>query len=177
MKLKKILGYFSELLRKQSAYACAATSLIIVLADYLSGTHIQFPIFYIVPIVMASLLNHRVFAYVLAIMLPMIRFCFYNLWHQTEPLFIMAVNTFIRISAFIIIVYLIDIITSKSKRIKILEGILPICASCKRIRNDVGEYEQMEKYITEHSEAIFSHGICPECAKKLYAELRTGRKN
>ena len=54
--------------------------------------------------------------------------------------------------------------------IKRLQGILPICASCKRIREDNGYWTQVESYIREHSEAEFSHGICPECAKKLYPE-------
>ena len=54
--------------------------------------------------------------------------------------------------------------------VKLLSGLLPICASCKKIRNDKGYWEQMEKYITEHSEVDFSHGICPECAEKLYPE-------
>jgi len=175
--LKKISGYLLELFKRQSTYSCAGTSLFIVIADYFTGAHIQFPIFYVIPVIMASLLNRRTFAYALAVMLPMVRLCFYNLWHQTEPLYIMAINTFIRMAAFVIIVYMIDIITSQSKRIKILEGILPICASCKRIRNNKGEYEQMESYITDHSEALFSHGICPDCAEKLYAELTTGRKN
>jgi PAS domain S-box-containing protein len=56
-------------------------------------------------------------------------------------------------------------------RIKTLSGLLPICASCKKIRNDKGYWEQMEIYIRDHSEADFSHGICPECAKKLYPDL------
>lgn len=54
--------------------------------------------------------------------------------------------------------------------VKILSGFLPICASCKKIRNDKGYWEQMEMYIRDHSEAEFSHGICPECAEKLYSE-------
>ena len=46
----------------------------------------------------------------------------------------------------------------------------PICASCKKIRDDKGYWNQIEAYIHEHSDATFSHGICPECAKKLYPE-------
>jgi hypothetical protein len=56
-------------------------------------------------------------------------------------------------------------------KVKALSGFLPICASCKKIRDDEGYWEQMEKYISEHSEAQFSHGICPECAQKLYRQL------
>ena len=55
--------------------------------------------------------------------------------------------------------------------VKILSGFLPICASCKNIRDDKGYWNQIEAYISEHSEAEFSHGICPGCAKKLYPEI------
>jgi PAS domain S-box-containing protein len=55
-------------------------------------------------------------------------------------------------------------------QVKTLSGLLPICASCKKIRDDKGYWNHIEKYIKEHSEAEFSHGICPECIKKLYPE-------
>jgi DNA-binding response OmpR family regulator len=54
--------------------------------------------------------------------------------------------------------------------VKALSGLLPICMSCKKIRDDEGYWEQMEHYIQEHSEAKFSHGICPDCRTKLYPE-------
>jgi PAS domain S-box-containing protein len=53
-------------------------------------------------------------------------------------------------------------------KIKTLSGFLPICSSCKKIRDDQGYWQQIESYIRDHSEAEFSHGICPDCAKKLY---------
>ncbi len=56
------------------------------------------------------------------------------------------------------------------KEIKTLRGFLPICASCKKIRDDKGYWTQIESYIRQHSEAEFSHGICPECFVKLYGE-------
>lgn len=55
--------------------------------------------------------------------------------------------------------------------IKTLRGILPICASCKKVRDDKGYWNQIEAYIHEHSDAEFSHGICPDCARRLYPEL------
>lgn len=54
--------------------------------------------------------------------------------------------------------------------VKALRGILPICSSCKKVRSDQGSWQQIESYIREHSEAEFSHGICPECAKRLYPQ-------
>jgi len=56
-------------------------------------------------------------------------------------------------------------------KVKTLSGLLPICASCKRIRDDQGYWQQIEAYIRDHSEAEFSHSVCPECAKKLYPEI------
>ncbi|MDA8422044.1 MAG: response regulator [Nitrospiraceae bacterium] len=60
------------------------------------------------------------------------------------------------------------------KEIKQLRGFLPICASCKKIRDDNGYWTQVEVYISDHSDTEFSHGICPDCARKLYPELLTG---
>jgi PAS domain S-box-containing protein len=57
------------------------------------------------------------------------------------------------------------------EKIKVLRGIIPICASCKKIRDDKGYWNQIESYIKDHSEADFSHSICPDCAKKLYPEV------
>ena len=54
------------------------------------------------------------------------------------------------------------------REVKVLRGLIPICASCKKIRNDGGFWQQLEEYIGEHSEAEFSHGICQPCVKKLY---------
>jgi AmiR/NasT family two-component response regulator len=55
--------------------------------------------------------------------------------------------------------------------VKTLSGLLPICASCKKIRDDQGYWQQVEVYICDHSEAEFSHGLCPDCAQKLYPEF------
>jgi PAS domain S-box-containing protein len=57
------------------------------------------------------------------------------------------------------------------KEIKTLSGLLPICAACKKIRDDQGYWNQIEGYIQQHSDAQFSHAICPACAKELYPDL------
>jgi hypothetical protein len=53
-------------------------------------------------------------------------------------------------------------------QVKTLTGLLPMCANCKKIRDDNGYWSSVEKYISTHSEAEFTHGICPECLEKLY---------
>jgi len=57
------------------------------------------------------------------------------------------------------------------EEITVLRGIIPICASCKNIRDDAGYWQRIEDYITSHSAAEFSHGLCPDCAVKLYPEF------
>ncbi|MFT3831442.1 MAG: response regulator transcription factor [Opitutaceae bacterium] len=62
-------------------------------------------------------------------------------------------------------------------QIKTLRGIVPICASCKRVRDDAGYWRQVEAYVAAHSEARFSHGICPDCMAKLYPEYIDGEEH
>jgi len=64
-----------------------------------------------------------------------------------------------------------ELIESSIKEIQILRGLLPICSYCKKIRDDGGEWMQLEKFIQENSEAKFSHSMCPECARSVYPDF------
>ncbi len=66
---------------------------------------------------------------------------------------------------------LIEELQKALAEIKTLKGIVPICASCKKIRDDQGFWNQIEAYVREHSEAEFSHGLCPDCARTLYPDI------
>lgn len=55
-------------------------------------------------------------------------------------------------------------------RVKTLSGLLPMCASCRKIRDEQGQWHHLENYVRQHTEADFSHGICPECRRRLYPE-------
>lgn len=57
------------------------------------------------------------------------------------------------------------------EQIRTLRGIVPICGHCKQIRDDTGYWHQLEAYVRDHTEAEFSHGICPQCMRKLYPEF------
>jgi CheY-like chemotaxis protein len=67
---------------------------------------------------------------------------------------------------------LIKALEHSLEEIKRLSGLLPICANCKRIRDKQDRWHEIEEYISDHSEADFSHGLCPECARELYPELK-----
>lgn len=60
------------------------------------------------------------------------------------------------------------------KEVKVLRGFIPICAACKKVRNDRGYWQEVEAYISERSDTQFSHGICADCAKKLYPDVFRG---
>ena len=62
------------------------------------------------------------------------------------------------------------------KNVKVLSGLLPICAKCKKIRSDEGYWEQIENFIETHTEAFFSHGICPDCMEALYGDQKWYKK-
>ena len=63
------------------------------------------------------------------------------------------------------------------QEVKKLQGFLPICSNCKKIRNDDGYWDQIESYISKHSDAQFSHGLCPLCAEELYGDQEWFKKS
>jgi len=67
---------------------------------------------------------------------------------------------------------LISELSEALTQVRTLSGLLPICSSCRRIRNDEGYWEQLEEFIQEHTDADFSHGICPECMAKIYPNYK-----
>lgn len=71
---------------------------------------------------------------------------------------------------------LIEELREAQHNIRTLEGIIPICASCKKIRDDKGAWSQVETYVANHTNAEFSHGICPDCVKELYPEYARQRE-
>jgi PAS domain S-box-containing protein len=61
--------------------------------------------------------------------------------------------------------------TAQANELKTLRGLLPICSSCKKIRDDQGYWERIESYLHNHADVHFTHSICPECSRKLYGDL------
>ena len=72
---------------------------------------------------------------------------------------------------FIIMTIQILLFKKLYKRIRFLEGFIPICANCKKIRNEENQWDRMEKYIEQHSLSEFSHSICPDCLREQYPHL------
>ena len=115
--------------------------------------------------------------YGLAVTLPLVRICL-GLFHpQTWYSPDLILNALIRMIVFLLFVYLISR-TSKQHRalqreLQVLTGLLPICSFCKKIRDDAQTWVPLEQYISSHSEAQFSHSLCPDCLKQHYPNYDT----
>lgn len=71
---------------------------------------------------------------------------------------------------------LVNELSQALEKVNLLSGFLPICTTCKKVRDDKGYWNQIEHFICEHSDAEFSHSVCPSCAQKLYPELNLNKK-
>jgi hypothetical protein len=166
--------------------------LVVGCLDYLTGPEVSFFVFYFLPLAFVGWYTNRKVALLLSCAAAAIWFVvdhflderLYSIW------MIQYWNTLVRLMAFVLIAMAFWYMQAQLERahalnrdlsaalatVKKLSGLLPICASCKRIRNDQGYWEQIEAYIREHSEAEFTHGICPACVEKLYPELSRRRQ-
>ncbi|MCB9098036.1 MAG: hypothetical protein H6632_00740 [Anaerolineales bacterium] len=153
---------------------CLFLALIVLVTDYLTGPLIQFPVLYVVPVGLASWYSGRRWGYFFAVTLALVRLCYFTIWDTPWGISVTIINTLIRIIVFSGYVYLVDKVGTQhralEKKVQILSGLLPICSFCKRIRDDDGKWQPLEAYITRHSEAEFSHGLCPECVRIHYSD-------
>jgi hypothetical protein len=156
-------------------------SMLLLIADYFSGPFIQFPLTYLIPVAFLSWFNGKRWGLVFAILMPLVRF-YFNIvlwtipWTITEA----SINALIRIvvlSSFALIIDRTAIQTRKlSRQVSLLEGLLPICSYCKKIRDQKDQWQVMEKYIMDRSVATFTHGICPDCLREHYGDVLMKRK-
>ena len=136
-------------------------------------------------IILFILVSHIAYPVYAAFLLPatsMLLVGEYIILFTTDRVDLLESRTFILIASLFTAV--ISVLTSthnqRSRKIsfqalsevKTLSGFLPICAQCKKIRDDDGYYQQIEKYISERSDARFTHGICPSCAEELYGQVK-----
>ncbi|MGA2684973.1 MAG: hypothetical protein ABSF51_07975 [Verrucomicrobiota bacterium] len=143
--------------------------------DFLLGPYIVFPITYIIPVVIAAWFCRPHYAYILAIVQPLVRLSFPFSWHAPWSAVDSLINTAIRIAVLVLFAYLVSRTARQTRelarRVNLLEGILPICSLCKKIRDERGNWQQVEIYVSNRSEALFSHSLCPDCLKRDYKNV------
>lgn len=177
-------------LENQPRIAPVAASFAVLLltgvADWFTGYRFNFYIFYFIPIAFAAWYTGKISTYTVTLASAVIWFLCDLFTNPTQPELIQAVwNILVSAVSFLVLAFALSqfrIEYNKEKElnaklieamshIKQLRGLLPICANCKKIRNDQGYWEQVETYFQEHSDVAFTHGFCPECVRKLYPEV------
>jgi K+-sensing histidine kinase KdpD len=147
-------------------------SILIIAADHLTDPYIQFPILFLVPVTLAAVYHGRWWGVGLAVGMPWFR-CYFESravpWAVPQE----AINTVICVVVLAGFAILVDRTARQTRtlmqEVKILRGLLPICSFCKKIRKENNVWEHIEQYVTEHSEAQFSHGLCPNCLQEHYS--------
>ncbi len=95
--------------------------------------------------------------------------------HQFPLVILPYWNSAVRLTIFVVVAFLVgqrEVLLAKTLRqVKTLKGLLPICASCKSIKDDQGQWIPLERYLQDRTEAGFTHGLCPACLKKLYPQF------
>lgn len=157
-------------------------SVFIGFLDMLSGFELSLFVFYFIPIYLVSNELDIKFAIFQAVFSALCwGFADHSSGHVYSSHFFLLWNTMMRLVSFLVIALVFNKVKSDYENehlsrlslqkalseVKVLEAFLSICAVCKKIRNEKGDYEQMESYISKKTNALFSHGYCPECAKKL----------
>lgn len=155
-------------------------SCLILAIDYFTGSMIQFPFMFIVPVGLAAWYNGARLGLVFAIILPLIRLYFTTIFSVPWGFSVSVANAAIRMVILVGYVLLIAYVAKQKKELErevnILEGILPVCSFCKKIRDESSVWHPIENYITARSEASFSHGLCPECMEQHYGDFLRQRK-
>jgi hypothetical protein len=136
---------------------------VILAADYIAGPFISFSILFLIPVAFAARLSGGWWGISLGALMPLA-------WKAPWTLADSLINAGIRMAALVAFAALIDRITRQAREIRVLRGLLPVCAFCKKIRTEGQNWQPIESYIAERSESSFTHTFCPECGQKHYAE-------
>jgi hypothetical protein len=170
--------YLRALRQPVTSIGLAALCLVL---DFSVGPYIAFPITYIIPVAVSAWFCRPLYAYLLAIAQSLIRLSFpfsrQAPWSVTDSI----INTAIRIVVLVLLAYLISRVARQARelarRVDLLEGILPICSLCKKIRDEHENWQPVEVFVSNRSKALFSHSLCPDCLKRDYKKVHTNGQN
>ncbi len=156
---------------RRADLAAGALGLCVLLLDYGTGKDVLLPVTFAIPVLLAAWRGRGWAAYALAVGLPLVSLVYHLSWRGDQTLALGLLNAGIKLTTLLVIAHLVIVNVRQSRRIRVLEGILPTCAACKNIRDAQGTYVPIERYIAERTEASFSHTICPACARRLYPDF------
>jgi len=149
---------------------------VLIAIDYLTGPNPQAPFLYFFPVALAAWYSGRTPALMLSGVMPLMHFLFIrHLADQLGGAAVLYLQTVLRAALIGVLGFWLARLAEHERaiesRVSQLEGLLSICAVCKKIRNENGEWDALERYISSHSTAEFSHAFCPSCADEQYRGL------
>jgi hypothetical protein len=151
-------------------YWCAI-SLVVVGLDYMAGPVIQFPAAFVVPVSLAAWYSGWLWGVALSVILPLVRLYFTVILDAPWSFLEAVINAGIRVAVLGSFAFLVNRVAVQSSalntRVKILEGMLPVCLVCKRIRDEHEGWRPIEQYVRTESDSRIDSEVCPECATKL----------
>lgn len=141
---------------------------LVLIADYFVGADSQFPMLYAIPVALAAWYSGRWSAVALATAVPVFHVALvWNVLGPTEDAMLLATMTVARGLVILVMALWFARLAEHERQllryVVRLEGLLPICAVCKSIRNESGAWERLEAFISSRSDADFTHGLCPQC--------------
>jgi hypothetical protein len=174
-RLRVLTRCLTPLLARHATHI--VTGIGILLLDLWASPLLMFPILFVLPVALSAWFCSTRLAYVLAVLLPFGRFVIATFVEVPASIAANAANALIRVAVLSLMAFLIARTVRQSREIKVLRGRLPICMWCKRIRDEGGSWQKLETYIAKHSEADFSHSLCPECKQEHYGDLFDKKSN
>lgn len=147
-------------------------SVLILAANISSDPYVDFPMLFIIPVLIASWYNGRWWGLLLAFFMPLVRLTFtFLVWDVPWTAVHSIVNASIRILVLSSFAILTDMLHQKQERIRVLEGLLPICHTCKRIRNEENQWQSLDLYLNQHAGTVFLQGVCSDCLRQLSSRV------
>jgi hypothetical protein len=148
----------------------------LIWTDYVLGPQAQFPVIYVIPVMVAAWYSGRWAALALAIAMPLIHgTLLLFLWKAPGDLFTVLAPTIFRGAVIIVMALWFSRLAEHERKVHRyvdrLEGLLPICSFCKSIRNQAGTWESLETFISNRSKAEFTHTFCENCGKTYYPDF------
>lgn len=181
-----ITAYLGRQSRPAILFLGTAVVVVVGFLDFLTGYEASISVFYLAPICLVAWYAGQSSGVAFAIVSASVWLLAdvgagHTFDHAAVPLW----NAVVLLGSFIIVVVVLvrlkvayetqlslaNELHEAMDKIKVLKGLIPICAWCKKIRDDKGYWQEVDTYITEHSEALFTHAICPQCKEKVKKEL------
>ena len=163
---RTLLDRIVALVRHPAVLIGAALAIAVI--DWVAGPHISPGLLYLIPLGLAAWYGHTRIALAIALALPAMRLSYFafDIWEPPGTFSHVVVNAVVRAAALGLAALLIHRTRQTrelEREVAALRGMLPICMYCKRIENDAGQWQPVEQYVAERTDASFTHRVCPYC--------------